>query len=60
MRAIETKHRGDLPAALREILQLWLGGKGVGVSWGSLVETLRDVELNVLAAEVEKYVAEKK
>ena len=38
----------------RKILQEWLEGKGIAVTWESLVQTLRDTELTALAEEIEK------
>ena len=34
------------------ILQEWVQGKGLPVTWESLVETLRDIDLPVLAEEM--------
>ena len=32
-----------------EVLREWLAGKGVEVSWDSLIATLRDCELSLMA-----------
>ena len=37
----------------RKILQEWLEGKGVPVTWESLVQTLRDTNLSTLADEIQ-------
>ena len=37
----------------RKILQEWLEGKGLPVTWESLIQTLRDVELTVLADHIQ-------
>ena len=36
----------------RRILQDWVQGKGLPVTWESLVKTLRDIDLPVLADEI--------
>lgn len=38
---------------VRLILQEWLQGNGLPVTWRSLVQTLRDTDLSVLADEIE-------
>ena len=35
------------------ILQEWLEGKGVSVSWQSLIQALRDTELSELADHIQ-------
>ena len=35
------------------ILQEWLRGKGMPVTWESLVQTLRDIDLAVLADQIQ-------
>ena len=57
--AIEAKCRGDSVAAVREILQRWLQGQGTEVTWENLITTLKDLELNLLASEVETHVKNK-
>ena len=39
---------------IRKILQEWLEGKGLPVTWESLIQTLRDVELTVLADHIQR------
>ena len=45
MTIIKTKAREDPEEMVREVLREWLAGKGVEVSWDSLISTLRDCEL---------------
>ena len=35
-----------------EVLREWLAGKGVEVSWDSLIATLRDCELSLMAEQI--------
>ena len=35
------------------VLQEWLEGKGLPVTWKSLIQTLRDTDLSVLADQIE-------
>ena len=35
------------------ILEQWLAGKGIPVTWDNLIQTLKDCELNALAETVE-------
>ena len=36
-----------------EVLREWLAGKGVEVSWDSLIATLRDCELPLMAQQIQ-------
>ncbi len=36
------------------IFQMWLNGRGKPPTWASLLEVLRDIELCVLAQDIEK------
>ena len=36
-----------------EVLREWLAGKGVEVSWDSLIATLRDSELPLMAEQIQ-------
>ena len=48
------KHLNDAEEINTEILQEWLTGKGKQpVNWATLVEVLHDIELSVLAGEIE-------
>jgi len=54
VRNMEHKHRGDAEQINTEILQEWVSGRGKQpVSWETLTEVLRDVELCTLATEIE-------
>ena len=51
---MEYKHRGDPVRIYTEILQRWLRGQGrTPVSWRTLIEVLRDIELGRLARDIE-------
>ena len=51
---MEHKHRGDAEQINTEILQEWVSGRGrLPVSWTTLTEVLRDVELCELASDIE-------
>ena len=48
------KHLNDAEQINTEILQEWLTGRGKQpVTWATLVEVLRDIELSTLAGEIE-------
>ena len=51
---IEDKHRGDAERINTEILREWVtvGGKKP-VSWETLITVLRNIELDILASEIE-------
>ena len=52
---MEHKHRGDAEQINMEILQEWVSGRGKQpVTWATLTEVLRDVELSVLARDIEE------
>ena len=54
VRNMEHKHKEDPEQINIEILQDWVSGRGKQpVSWATLTEVLRDVELCVLATEIE-------
>ena len=55
VRNIQGKHNGDNEAVVKEILHLWLEGQGKTVTWRSLIDTLTDLNLTVLAREIETY-----
>ena len=57
--AIAKEHRGNATDINREILQRWLQGQGKQpISWNTLVLTLRDVQLSVLADKIQREVGE--
>ena len=43
---------GDPEDVMLRILQEWLEGKGLPVTWESLIQTLRDTDLSVLAEQI--------
>ena len=54
VRNMEHKHQRDAEQINTEILQEWVSGKGrLPVSWATLTEVLRDVELSELASDIE-------
>ena len=51
---IEHKHLRDAEQINMEILEEWVSGRGrQPISWATLTEVLRDVELSELASEIE-------
>ena len=52
--AIEVESLGRPERIVRRILQEWVLGKGKPLTWQTLVKTLRDCELNVLADQIQK------
>ena len=50
---IEDECRGKPERIVMSILQGWLAGKGLPVTWKSLIKTLRDTDLSVLAEQIE-------
>ena len=56
VRNIESRCHGDPEGVVKEILLQWLQGQGTPVTWENLISTLRDIDLNVLASEIEQYV----
>ena len=51
--AIEDKCRRNPDRITRKILQDWVSGKGAALTWQTLVKTLRDCKLNILADHVQ-------
>ena len=49
---LKHQHRGNPSEIVMGILQDWLVGKGLAPTWQSLIQTLRDSDLNLLAAEI--------
>ena len=45
--------RGKTEKVIMEVLRQWLAGKGVEVSWESLIATLRDCELSLMADQIQ-------
>ena len=54
VRSFKKEYHGDVEDIILRILEEWLEGKGLPVTWQSLVKTLRDTELTALAEEIEK------
>ena len=55
VRNIERKHRGDAEQINIDILEEWTKGRGKKpVTWETLTEVLRDIELGALANEIEE------
>ena len=52
VRAFKKECQGDAEDVMLRILQEWLEGRGVPVTWQSLVETLRKTKLNSLADKI--------
>ena len=50
---IDTECRGKPERIVLKILQEWLEGKGLPVTWESLIQTLRDTDLSVLADQIQ-------
>ena len=53
MSIISENCRGSPVRMTTEVLKEWLGGKGVEVSWDTLISTLKKCKLSVLAYEVQ-------
>ena len=53
MGIIESDCREKVEKILQRILREWLEGKGLPVTWESLIQTLRDIRLSVLADKIE-------
>ena len=50
---IENTCHGMPERITQKILQEWMEGKGLPLTWESLIRTLRDTELSTLADEIE-------
>ena len=53
VKMIEDECRGRPERIVLRILQEWLEGKGLPVTWESLIQTLRDTDLSVLADQIQ-------
>ena len=51
--AIDDECRGKSDRIIVKILQEWIEGKGLPVTWETLVQTLRDIDLSVLADQIQ-------
>ena len=54
LESIEMECQGKPECIARKIFQEWVLGKGKPLTWQTLVETLRDCELNVLADQIQE------
>ena len=53
-RALAHKHNNNANEINREIIEEWVAGKGKHpVTWKTLIQVLRDIELSTLAEEIE-------
>ena len=52
--SIENEFRGNAERISTKILEEWLAGGGEPCTWQTLINTLRDCELNVLADQILK------
>ena len=52
VRGIKQTCLGEPEDVVLRILQEWLEGKGLPVTWESLIQTLRDIDLSVLADQI--------
>ena len=48
-------NRGDPVAIVTAILEEWLAGRGIPVTWDKLIQTLTDCQLNALAHTVKSH-----
>ena len=53
LQALKQACLGNPEDTMLSILQEWLQGKGLPVTWESLFQTLRDVDLSVLADQIQ-------
>ena len=53
MEIIRGNHQGRQEDMTVEVLREWLAGKGMEVSWESLIATLRDCELSLMADQIQ-------
>ena len=52
--SLANKHRNDAEQINMEVLQQWITGRGKHpVTWKTLIQVLRNIELTVLAGEIE-------
>ena len=53
MEVIKERCRGDPEKIVLAVLRDWVQGKGVELSWKSLIATLRDCKISLLATQIE-------
>ena len=54
--SIVHEHQRDTELINLKILQKWINGVGQPVSWATLIQVLKDIQLNELARRVEQFV----
>ena len=47
------QYQGDAKSVVRRILREWLEGKGLPVTWGSLIKALKDTKLFAMADQIQ-------
>ncbi len=53
--AIADQHRGNAERINMDVFQKWINGNGKQpITWGTLVEVLKDAEFNSLASDIEE------
>ena len=55
MESIVHEHQRDAELINLKILQKWINGVGQPVSWDTLIQVLKDIQLNELARKVEQF-----
>ena len=53
MEIIRDNHQGRVEEMTMQVLREWLAGKGVEVSWESLIATLRKSKLKLMADQIQ-------
>ena len=53
MEIIRDNHQGRVEKMTMQVLREWLAGKGVEVSWESLIATLRKSKLKLMADQIQ-------
>ena len=53
MEIIRDNHQGRVEEMTMQVLREWLAGKGVEVSWESLIATLRKSKLKLIADQIQ-------
>ena len=60
IKGIEKAKHGDPVDITDEILQQWLKGKGLAVTWETLIKCLQDAKLNVAAGYIESALSQER
>ena len=53
IRSFKKECQGDAEDVMLRILQEWIEGKGLPVTWESVIQTLKDIELTSLADHIQ-------